>query len=85
MANAVQSGLVTVGSGQPTEGYLRAHFCLPCGSLKGNHENMGEGKWKLAAHISILSVPNRNRYRVFVVVCGGVWRAESVGSLSFEC
>jgi len=46
---------------------------------------MGEGKWKLAAHISILSVPNRNRYRVFVVVCGGVWRAESVGSLSFEC
>ena len=75
MANSVPSGLVKVGSSQPTEGYLRVHVWLPCGSLKGNHENMGEDKWKLAAHISIQSVPNRNRYRVFVIVC--VWRLES--------
>jgi hypothetical protein len=77
-----ESGLVTSGNSQPIERYCRVHFGLPCGRFKGNHENMGEDKWKPAAHISIRSVPNRNRYRVFVIV-RGVWRAESAGSLLF--
>jgi len=84
MANAVQSGLVTIGSGQPTEGYLRAHFCLPCGNLKGKNEKMGEDKWKLAAHISIKYVPNRKDTGCLLLCLCGVWRAESVGSPSLN-
>ena len=67
---SAESGLVKIGSRQPIERYCRVHFWLPCGSLKGNHENMDEDKWKPAAHISIQSVRNRDRYRVFVIVCG---------------
>jgi hypothetical protein len=54
---------------QSLEGYFRVHFGLQCGSLKGNHGNLGEDKYKPAADVSVQFLPSRNRYRMFVVVC----------------